>query len=58
MLLERIMYNRFYEFVIKNEVLYGKQFGFLAVHSAEHAILELVNSISNSFEMVSLHEVS
>ena len=44
------MYNRLYEFVKKNEVLYGKQFGFQVVFFAEHAILELVNSISNSFE--------
>ena len=40
------MYNRLYEFVIKNEILYEKQFGFQAAHSAAHAILELVHRIS------------
>ena len=49
-LLKRIMYKRLYEFVIKNEVLYEKQFRFWAAHCVEHSILELVNSISNSFE--------
>ena len=49
-LLERIMYNRLYDIVIKDEVLYGKQFGFQAAQSAEHAILEPANSVSNSIE--------
>ena len=30
------MYNRLYEFVIKKEVLYEKQFGFQAAHYAEN----------------------
>ena len=49
-LLERIIYNRLYEFVLKNEILYKKQFRFWAAHSRDHAILEFVISISNSFE--------
>ena len=46
---KRIMCNKLYEFVIKNETLYEKQITFQAAHSAEHVILEVVNSISNSY---------
>ena len=34
-LLQRITYNRLYEFVVKNEILYEKQFGFPDTHSVE-----------------------
>ena len=43
------MYNTVYEFLIKNKILYEKLFRFQAAHSTEHAILELVNSIADSF---------
>ena len=42
------MYNRFYKFLIK-KILYQKQFGFQNAHSAEHAILQLVNQITDAF---------
>ena len=48
-LLERIMYNRLYKFLVKNNILYQKQFGFQNVVSAEHAILQLVNQITEAF---------
>ena len=48
-ILERIMYNRFYDFLTKENLLYNKQFGFRKKTSTEHAILELVNNISNAF---------
>ncbi|XP_065664776.1 uncharacterized protein LOC136086406 [Hydra vulgaris] len=48
-ILERIIYNRLYEYLIQNKFLNKKQFGFQAQHSTEHAILDLVNSISDSF---------
>ena len=50
MLFKIIMYIRLHEFIMKNEILYLKQFAFVALHVAEHTILELINSISNSFE--------
>lgn len=34
-LLQRITYNRLYEFVVKNEILYEKQFRFPDTHSEE-----------------------
>ena len=48
-LLERIMYNRVYSFLLENEILYEKQFGFQKQHSTEHAIIQLVNQILKSF---------
>ena len=43
------MYNRLYEFEINIGILHEKQSGFQAANSAEHIVLELVKSISNSF---------
>ena len=48
-ILERIMYNRLYAFLIENNILYDKQFGFQKEHSTEHAILQLTNQILQSF---------
>ena len=47
--LEKIMYNRLYSFLIENDVLYSKQFGFQKGRSTEHAILQLTNQILQSF---------
>ena len=49
-ILERIMYNRLYSFLVENNVLYDKQFGFQKEHSTEHAILQLTNQILQSFD--------
>ena len=43
------MYNRLYEYLTKNNLLFDKQFGFRKGHSTEHALIELVNRIYNSF---------
>ena len=48
-LLEHTMYNRFYKFLLENNILYQKQFGFQNAHSTEHAILQLVNQITEAF---------
>ena len=48
-LLEHIMYNRLYKFLVENNILYEKQFGFQNAHSTEHAILQLVNQITEAF---------
>ena len=50
-ILERIMYNRVYNFITKNNLLYEKQFGFQAKHSTDNAILELSNSSENKFTL-------
>ena len=48
-ILERIMYNRLYKFLNENNILYQKQFGFRNSHSTEHAIMQLVDQIFDSF---------
>ena len=45
-ILERIMYNRLYKFLVENNILYKKQFGFQSADSTEHAVLQLVNQIT------------
>ena len=49
-MLERIMYNRLYKYLIENNLFYCKQFGFQKGHSPEHAILQLVEQIDQSSE--------
>ena len=49
-ILERIMYNRLYQYLTENKILYPKQFGFQTGHSTEHAIVQLVDQILEFFE--------
>ena len=44
------MCNRLYKHITENNLLYWKQFGFQKGHSPEHAILQLVEQINQSFE--------
>ena len=44
------MYNRLYQYLTENKILYPKQFGFQTGHSTEHAIVQLVDQIFESFE--------
>jgi len=44
------MYNRLYEHLTSNKLLYNKQFGFQAKNSTEHAILQFTREISKCFE--------
>ena len=46
---ERVIYNRLYNYLTSNKLLYKKQFGFQKNCSTEHAILELVKQITHSF---------
>ena len=43
-------YNRLYKYVTDNIMLYKKQYGFQEGHFTEHAIVQLVDQIRNSFE--------
>ena len=49
-ILERIIYNRLYNHLMKNDILYSKQFGFQKGHSTQHAIIQLIDQINNNFE--------
>ena len=48
--LERIMYNRVYNHLILNNLIYENQLGFQKNCSTEHAIMQLTRNISESFE--------
>ena len=49
-ILERIMYHRLFNYLITNGIRYKKQFGFQKGHSTEHAIIQMIDQINNSFE--------
>ena len=49
-ILERVMYNRLYKYLTDQTILHPQQFGFKKGHSIEHAILQLVDQIYESFE--------
>lgn len=49
-ILERIVYNRLYSFLVKHNALYKHQYGFLPGKSTSHAIIHLTDMIVNSFE--------
>ena len=44
-ILERIMYNRLYDYLTVNNILFHKQFRFQSGHSTKHALLELIDQI-------------
>ena len=48
--LERIMYNRAYQYFKENDMFFPKQFGFQVNNSTHHAILNLTDDILTSFE--------
>ena len=43
------MHYRLYNFLVEYNILYQKQFQSQNVHSKEHAILQLVNQITETF---------
>ena len=44
------MKNIIYNHLMKNIILYSKQFAFQKGHSMEHAIIQLIAQITNNFE--------
>ena len=48
-ILKRIMYNRLYSYLNDNSLFFQKQFGFREGHSTSHALIDLINSINDSF---------
>ena len=47
---EKVFYNRIYKYVISNNFIYSKQFGFQNRCSIEHAIIDLSHSITQNFD--------
>ena len=53
-ILERVMYNRLYKYLIDSDILYKNRCGFQEGHSTDHAILQLIDQINNNFEQNNL----
>ena len=49
-ILEQTMHNRLYDYFTINNILFNKQFGFRVGHSTQHALLELIDQICDSFD--------
>ena len=47
---ERVIYNNLLDFIMENNILYDKQFGFRKGHSTSHAIITMVNKVSKSLD--------
>ena len=45
------MYDRLYKHLKDEDILYKKQLGFQQKQSTEHAILQLIDQVNNSFEI-------
>ena len=49
-ILERIVYNRSYDFLSKNELLYKKQYDFRTNHSTYMAIVDFINDVGKAID--------
>ena len=47
---ECIVYNRSYDFLCKNDILYKKQYGFRSNHSTYMAVIDFVNDVSKAID--------
>ena len=47
---EKYVYQRFYNFLEIHKILYNLQFGFRAIHSVNHALISMTESIKNSLD--------
>ena len=54
-ILDQITYNRLCKYLVEQKVLYKKQFGFQTGHSTDHAIVKLVDQITNPLKMGMTH---
>ena len=43
------MFNRVYNYLNDNKLLFRKQFGFRKGHATDHTLIKLINSIYDSF---------
>ena len=49
-IIEKLVFSRVFSFLEKNKIIYEKQFGFRPKHSTSHALLNIVDTISNSLD--------
>ena len=49
-LLEKLVFNRFSNYLEKRELIYSKQFGFRSRHSTVHAVLSIIDKVQKAIE--------
>ena len=49
-IIERLIYNKIFEFLVRYEILFESQFGFRAGHNTMHATLDFIKTIEDSIE--------
>ena len=49
-IIEKLVFNRVLSFLNRNNVIYEKQFGFRPKHSTNHALINIVDTISNAID--------
>ena len=42
---EKLLYTRIYSYLVKNKMIYNKQFGFRSNHSTNHALISITGRI-------------
>ena len=47
---ERAVYNRIFQFLVDNDILFKHQFGFRPGHSTSHALVNFVNKVANAVD--------
>ena len=47
---ERAVYNRIFQFLVDNDILFKHQFGFRPGHSTSHALINFVNKVANAVD--------
>lgn len=47
---ERAVYNRIFQFLVDNHILFKHQFGFRPGHSTSHALIKFVNKVANAVD--------
>ena len=49
-IIERLIYNKLFEFLVRYEILFESQYGFRSGHSTTHATLDFIKSIEDTIE--------
>ena len=44
---EKLLYTRIYSYLVKNDMIYNKQFGFRSKHSTNHALISITERIKS-----------
>ena len=47
---DRAVYNRIFQFLVDNDILFKHQFGFRPGHSTSHALINFVNKVANAVD--------